>query len=137
MDLTVRNTVFAWYMIISNLVNKQIGNSFAKRIYTKGSSKPCQTSEMKLFPQIATGCRGELRILPNIYDGTFCQNSQKRKAVHFFCKKLHLNVWQDSELNVSPLQPETTCRNLHLRYVWEYASELAFEVKEVFIFKSV
>ena len=33
---------------------------------TKANSKPCQTSEMVLFPQIATGLTGELIIMPNI-----------------------------------------------------------------------
>ena len=68
--------------------SKQIRNSSAK-IDTKVSSKPRQTSEMELFLQVATGFRGDLRILSNIYDGDFCKNSQKRKAVHYFCKKLH------------------------------------------------
>ena len=31
---------------------------------TKANSRPCQTSEMELFPQVVTGFRGELRILP-------------------------------------------------------------------------
>ena len=31
----------------------------------KANSKPCQTSEMELFPQVVTGFRGEVRILPN------------------------------------------------------------------------
>ena len=33
---------------------------------TKANSKPCQTSEMDLFPQIVTGLRGELIIMSNI-----------------------------------------------------------------------
>ena len=70
--------------------SKQIGNSFVKIINTKVSSKPCQISEMELFRQVVTGFRGELRILSNIYDGAFCENSQKRKAVHYFCKTFHL-----------------------------------------------
>ena len=32
----------------------------------KSKSKPSQTSEMELFPQVVTGFRGELRILPNM-----------------------------------------------------------------------
>ena len=32
----------------------------------------------------------KIKILSNIYEGAFCKNSQKRKAVHYFCKKLHL-----------------------------------------------
>ena len=70
--------------------SKQIGHSFAKKINTKVSSKPCQTSEMELFLQVVTGFRDKLRILSNIYDVASCKNSQKRKAVHYFCKKLHL-----------------------------------------------
>ena len=70
--------------------------------------KPCQTSEMKLFPQVITA-RGELRILPYIYDEAFCKNSQKQKAVHYFAKISILDVWQVSE----------------------YASTLASKVKDV------
>ena len=55
----------------------------------KANSKPCQTSEMELFPQVVTGFRGELRILPNIVDEALCKNSQKLKVVHYFCEKLH------------------------------------------------
>ena len=33
---------------------------------TKMNSKLCQTSKMKLFPQVGTDFRVELRILPNI-----------------------------------------------------------------------
>ena len=64
-----------------------VGNSFAKITNTKVSSKLCQTSEIELFPQVVTGFGGELRILSNIYDGAFCKNTQKRKALHYFCKK--------------------------------------------------
>ena len=56
----LHNTVLLdiwWNMLIK--FNKQIGNSFAKIINTKVSSKLCQPSEMELFPQIATGFRGE------------------------------------------------------------------------------
>ena len=34
--------------------------------------------------------RGVLRNKSNIYDGAFCEYSYRRKAVHYFCKKLHL-----------------------------------------------
>ena len=44
---------------------------------------------MELFPQVFSGFTGELRILSNIEDGAFCKNSQKRKAVGYFCKNLH------------------------------------------------
>ena len=47
---------------------------------------------MELFSQVATGFRGELRILSNSYDKVFCKNSEKRKAVHYFYKKLHLGM---------------------------------------------
>ena len=70
--------------------SKQIGNSFAKIINIYVSSKLCQTSEMELFPQVTPGFRDECRILSNIYDGAFCNNKQKRKAVHYFYKKSHL-----------------------------------------------
>ena len=45
-------------------ISKEIGYSFAKIINTKVNSKPCQRVEMELFPQVVTGFRGELRILP-------------------------------------------------------------------------
>ena len=64
---------------------------------------------MELFPQVFTGFRGELRILSNIYDEAFCKNSQKQKAVLYFCKNLH---------------PECLPR-------FRNASELAFKVKGV------
>ena len=53
-----------WNMLFK--FSKQIHNSFAKIIDTKVSSKSCQTSEMELFPQVVTGFRGKLTILPNI-----------------------------------------------------------------------
>ena len=43
--------------------SKHIGNSFAKIINTKVNSKPSQTAEMELFPQVVTSIRDELRIL--------------------------------------------------------------------------
>ena len=61
MDLTVHNTEIWWNMLIKS--SKQIGNSFAKTINTKLNSKPCQTAEMELFPQVVTDFRGELRTL--------------------------------------------------------------------------
>ena len=70
--------------------SKQIGNSLSKIIYTKVSLKPWQTCEMELFPQVVTACTGALWILSNISDGAFFKDSQKRKVVHCFCKKLHL-----------------------------------------------
>ena len=57
---------------------------------TKVNLKPCQTSEMELFPQVVTSFRGELRILPKILDEAFCKNSQKLKVVHYFSKNFHL-----------------------------------------------
>ena len=90
--------------------SKQIRNSFAKIINVKVGSKPRQASEMELFPQVVTGFRGKLRILLNIYDGAFCKNSWKSKAVStIFAKSSTLDVWQGSE----------------------YASKLAFKVKDV------
>ena len=70
--------------------SEQIGNNFAKIISTKVNSKPGQTAKMELFPQVVTSFKGELRILSYILDGAFCKNSQKRKAVHYFCENLHL-----------------------------------------------
>ena len=88
--------------------NKQIGNNFAKIINANVSSRPCQTSEMEPFPPVVTCFRGELRTLSKIWDGTFRKNSHKQKAVHYFCKKLHL-VLEGSK----------------------HASELASKVKDV------
>ena len=42
---------------------------------SKANSKPCQISEMELFPQVLTGYKDEFRILPNIKTGAFCKNS--------------------------------------------------------------
>ena len=53
----------------------------------KANSKPCQTSEMELFPQVVTGFRGELRILPNIVDEALCKNSKKTKSRSLFLRK--------------------------------------------------
>ena len=50
----------------------------------KSNSKPCQTSEMKLFPQVVTGFRDKLRILSNILDEAFCKNSRKQKKSSLF-----------------------------------------------------
>ena len=54
----MHNTVFLdiwWNMLIK--FSKEIGHSFAEII---------KTTEMDLFPQIVTGFRDELRVLPNI-----------------------------------------------------------------------
>ena len=82
--------------------SKQIENSFAKIINTKVNSKPCQTAVMELFPQVVTGFRGELRILPYIWDEAFSKNSQKRKSVHYFAKSSISDICQVSE-NASKL----------------------------------
>ena len=66
------------------------------------NSKPCQASEMELFTQAVTGFKSEFRILTNIWNGAFCKNSQKLKAVHYFCKDPYLvcltKFWIYSEL---------------------------------------
>ena len=56
--LTVHDTVFldVWQNKFIKF-SKQRGNSFARMI---------EKSEMELFPQVATGLRGELRSLPKI-----------------------------------------------------------------------
>ena len=64
MHLTVHNTDIWWNRL--SKFSKQTGDSFAKIINTKANSKPCQTAEMELFPQVVTGFRGEFRILPYI-----------------------------------------------------------------------
>ena len=53
---------------------------------TKANSRPWQASEMELFPQVVTGFRGELRILPIVWEETFCKNSQKLKSFTIFEK---------------------------------------------------
>ena len=97
-----------WNMLIK--FSKQIRNSSAK-IDTKVSSKPHQTSEMELFLQVATGFRGDLRILSNIY--AFCKNSQKPFTI--FAKSSILDVWQGSE----------------------YTSEFVLKVKALLFLKSI
>ena len=43
----------------------------------KTNSKPCQKSEMELFPQIITGFRGEIRILQNTSDAAFRRSKSR------------------------------------------------------------
>ena len=74
----MHNTDIWWNMLIK--FSKPIGNSFTQIINTEVNSKPCQTSEMKLFPQVVTGFRGERRILPYISDEAFYKKSQKIKS---------------------------------------------------------
>ena len=75
---------------------------------TKVNSKFYQTSEMELFPQVFTGFRGELRILPNVWDGAFCKNSETLKAA---IRSLLLQ------------KPPS--------WMFEYAPELAAKVRDV------
>ena len=53
---------------------------------TKANSRLYETSETEPFllrcKPVATGFRGELRILPNILDGAFCKYNQKLKAAY-------------------------------------------------------
>ena len=39
--------------------------------------------------RVPAGFRGQLIILPDIWDGCFARNVQKLKAVHYFCKNFH------------------------------------------------
>ena len=64
-DLTVQNIDIIWWNMLIKF-SKHIGNSFAKIINTKVNSKLCHTAEMEPFPQVGTGLRSELRILPYI-----------------------------------------------------------------------
>ena len=66
---------------------------------TKANSKPCQTSETDLFPQVVTGFMGEIRNCQNSKIKLFTNNSQKLKAVHCFCKKA-LSWMFDKVLNM-------------------------------------
>ena len=50
MDLTMHNIDVWWNMLTK--FSTQIGNSFVKIINTNVNSKPCQTAEMELFPQV-------------------------------------------------------------------------------------
>ena len=54
------------------------------------ATKPCQTYGMELFPQVVTGFRRELRIVPNICGWVFCKYGQKLKLVYRFSKTLRL-----------------------------------------------
>ena len=72
----MHNTVLLdiwWNMLIK--FSKQIDSSFVKMINTKVSSKPCQTSEMELFPKIV----------------------KNEKLFTIFPKTFVLNVWRGSE----------------------------------------
>ena len=63
---------------------------------------------MELFPQVVTGFRGELRILPSKME-LFAKIVKNEKPFTIFAKTSILDVWQGSE----------------------YASELASKVKAV------
>ena len=63
----------------------------------KANPKPCQKPEMELFPQVVTGVRGELGILPIIWDEAFCKNSQKLKLFTIFEKTSIFNVWYNTQ----------------------------------------
>ena len=78
-----------WNMLIE--FSKQIGNSFAKIINTKVSSKPCQTSEMELFPQVVTGFRG-FRILQTSKMELFPKIIKNEKPFTIFPKTSILGV---------------------------------------------
>ena len=66
---------------------------------TKENQRPCQTYEMELFLLVVTDFRSELRILSNNYDESFCENSQKSKAVHYFCITSFFDVSKGSEFD--------------------------------------
>ena len=83
------NTAIWWNMLIK--FSKQIGNSFAKIINTKVNSKPCQTAEMELSPQVVTGFRGELRILPSKME-LFAKIVKNEKPFTIFAKTSILDV---------------------------------------------
>ena len=83
-DLTVHNTNI-WRNILIKF-SKQIGNSFPKIIKTKVNPKPCQTSEMRLFPQAVTGFRSELRILPTSKMELFAKIIKNEKLFNIFAK---------------------------------------------------
>ena len=57
-----------WWNILIKF-SKQIANTFAK---------------------IINGCKGEFKILSNIWDGAFWINSQKLTPLYYFCKNFHL-----------------------------------------------
>ena len=96
-----------WNMLIK--FSKQTGNIFTKIINTKVNSKPCQTGEMELFPEVVTNFRGELRILPTSKLELFAKRVKNGKPFTIFSKALILDVWQVSE----------------------YVSELASKVRDV------
>ena len=106
MSNMLHNIDIWWNMLIK--FSKQIGNSFARIINTKVNSKPWQTSEMQLFPQVVTGFTGEFRILPYIWDTyihtyihtyiqLFAKLVKNEKPFIIFAKTSTFDVWQDSE----------------------------------------
>ena len=64
-------------------------------------SKPNQTSKMKLRAKVVNASRDVFKTVISIQNvfrtknGTFYKNNEheRPKAVNFFCKKLHLNIF--------------------------------------------
>ena len=72
--------------------SKQIGNSFATIINTKVNSKPSQTAEMELFPQVVTSFRDELRMLSTSKMKLFAKIVENEKLFTIFAKSSILDV---------------------------------------------
>ena len=64
-----------------------------KIINTKVNSKPSQTSEMGLFPQVVTSFRGKLRILSTSKMELFAKIVKNEKPFTISI----LDIWQGSE----------------------------------------
>ena len=68
-----------------------------KIINTKVNSKPSQTSEMGLFPQVVTSFRGKLRILSTSKMELFAKIVKNEKPFTISSKTSILDIWQGSE----------------------------------------
>ena len=67
------------YSKLLMLIVVEIAEGYSESCQTsngyKGEFKSLQISEIELFPQVVASHRDEFRILPNIQDGAFCENS--------------------------------------------------------------
>ena len=72
---------------------------------------------MEIFPHIVAGGRGEFRISQNIWDGAFCENIQKLKALTVFLKAFVLEFQQAPEY-VSKLASKCKFRMFHFKSIW-------------------
>ena len=80
----------AWYPWWNMLINfsKQIG--LAKIINKKGIQDLGEHLRWRFFRKSFLGLKENSESCQTSKMELFCKNSQKRKAVHYFCKNLHL-----------------------------------------------